>query len=179
MKIISIERNVADALSQWPEVTTYPDSALLRDGRILYLPELDGQWSATVYPVVRISRLSKSIAEKFASRYYDAMTLALRINPAQRWRGSALSHCFDGAWVVGDWVDLPLTPCAITVDNRTTAVDTSLWLADRTISVISRHITLKNGDEIALCRLTEVPIAIDTQFSASIDDRQVLNFKIR
>lgn len=47
------------------------DSAVSNTGKPFYLPENHGEVTVSLVPVVRISRLGKSIVPKFASRYYS------------------------------------------------------------------------------------------------------------
>lgn len=180
MKIIAIERTPAQPVTSWQAIKTYPDSALVNRNLPLFLPDLPGQWTATVYAVIRIGRLGKSIAEKFAPRYYDAVTLGLGITPPEQWRGSQLSQCFDGAWVIGQWLDTPRLIGKVTINGAPIPVDTSQWMLPAAVSAISRWMTLKTGDQIAPCVLADnVPIGVGTTFDAEINDTKVLHFHIR
>ena len=52
----------------------HPDSALVLQGRPLFMPEEGEGWQAQICLAVKISRLGKNISEKFAPRYYDAVS---------------------------------------------------------------------------------------------------------
>ena len=62
-----------------PIIFTKPDSALLRDGKPFFLPQAWGEISYEAEVVVRICRLGKNIAAKFASRYYEEAGICLAI----------------------------------------------------------------------------------------------------
>lgn len=180
MKIITIERTPGQPIESWPSVNTYPDSAWLNRNLPLFIPNLEGQWTATPYAVVRISRLGKSIAQKFASRYYDAITVGLRINPPEQWRKSQLAQCFDSAWVTGQWLSTPRIIDHVTINGHTEQVDTQSWLIPRSIEALSHWMTLKNGDQIAPCIIAnDININTDTSIEVAVNDTQVLHFNIR
>ena len=48
------------------------------------MPEWGEGWVAPLHPSVRIGRLGKNIARKFASRYYDGVSLSLRVTLRER-----------------------------------------------------------------------------------------------
>ena len=54
-----------------------PDTALNRIGQPFFLPDINNPLTAFPALAVRISRLGKNIAEKFAHRYIDAVALAV------------------------------------------------------------------------------------------------------
>ena len=102
-----------------PVVFTKADSSLLKDGRPMFLPDELGRIDYETELVVRISRLGKSIPERFAHRYYDAVTVGIDFTARdlqQRLRSEGLpwelSKGFDGAAAIGKWVhveELPTT----------------------------------------------------------------------
>ena len=62
---------------QEPVIFTKADSALLKDGKPFFIPDFMGRIDYETEIVVRISRLGKGIPEKFAHRYYDAVTVGI------------------------------------------------------------------------------------------------------
>ena len=54
-----------------------PESALLKNGKPFFLPEHLGRVDHEVEVVVRICRLGKNVSERFAHRYYDAVTVGI------------------------------------------------------------------------------------------------------
>jgi 2-keto-4-pentenoate hydratase/2-oxohepta-3-ene-1,7-dioic acid hydratase in catechol pathway len=60
-----------------PVIFMKPDTALLRENNAFYLPEFSSNIHYETEVVIRISRMGKNIAEKFASRYYDSVGLGI------------------------------------------------------------------------------------------------------
>lgn len=78
MKIIVFENNYTGGEAKktlgW---SILADSALSNAGKPFYLPENSGKVKAYVSAAIRISRLGKSIAPKFAGRYYAEFAPAI------------------------------------------------------------------------------------------------------
>ena len=60
-----------------PVIFTKADSALLKDSKPFFLPDELGRIDYETELVVRICRLGKSIPQRFAHRYYDAVTVGI------------------------------------------------------------------------------------------------------
>ncbi len=54
-----------------------PDSAILKDGKPFFIPDFSKEIHYETELVVRINRLGKNIAPRFANRYYDAVTVGI------------------------------------------------------------------------------------------------------
>lgn len=54
-----------------------PDSAILKDGKPFFIPDFSNEVHYETELVVRINRLGKNISPRFASRYYDALTVGI------------------------------------------------------------------------------------------------------
>ena len=89
MKIIAVGMNYAAhnqelhagmALPKEPVIFLKPDSAMLKDGKPFFIPDFSNEIHYETELVVRISRLGKNISERFAHRYYDAVTGQAVIN---------------------------------------------------------------------------------------------------
>jgi len=86
MKIFAVGMNYAghnktpnETLSgkEMPVIFTKADSALLKDGKPFFIPDDLGTIEYETELVVRICRLGKTIPERFAHRYYDAVTVGI------------------------------------------------------------------------------------------------------
>ena len=94
-----------------PVIFTKADSALLKDHKPFFIPDWSEQVDYETELVVRICRLGKSIPERFAHRYYDAVTVGIDFT-ARDWQREArqeghpweICKGFDGSAVIGDWV---------------------------------------------------------------------------
>ena len=96
-----------------PVIFTKADSALLKDHKPFFIPDWSEQVDYETELVVRICRLGKSIPERFAHRYYDAVTVGIDFTARDlqreaRSQGHPWEICkgFDGSAVIGEWVDI-------------------------------------------------------------------------
>lgn len=86
------------------------DSSLLTNRKPLFVPEGCGELCALPCWVLRVSRLGRSVAPKFAARYYDAVAAGLDFFSADKLRqaqaeGTAWTEAiaFEGSLAVGTW----------------------------------------------------------------------------
>ena len=56
-------------------INLLPDTALLMRGRPFFVPDFAWPCTVQLHGVVRIARLGKNIAPRFAYRYYDAVSV--------------------------------------------------------------------------------------------------------
>ena len=83
MKIIAVGMNYAQhnkelghtQVNREPVIFMKPDSAILKDGKPFFVPDFSAEVHYETEVVVRICRLGKNIAPRFAHRYYDAVTV--------------------------------------------------------------------------------------------------------
>ena len=122
MKIFAIGMNYAlhnkelhSTLSkpEKPVIFLKADSALLKDHKPFFVPDFMGRVDYETELVVRICRLGKSVPQRFAHRYYDAVTVGIDFTARDmqhtlREKGLPWDICkgFDGAATIGDWVDV-------------------------------------------------------------------------
>jgi 2-keto-4-pentenoate hydratase/2-oxohepta-3-ene-1,7-dioic acid hydratase in catechol pathway len=121
MKIFAIGLNYASHNDEMkhtfqstaPVVFMKPDTALLKDGNPFFLPDFSEQIDYETEIVVRINRLGKNIAERFAHRYYDEVTVGVDFTARDlqrefRRKGLPWELCkgFDGSAAMGDFVSL-------------------------------------------------------------------------
>lgn len=189
MKAIAFHHRHDTALQLPPAVDLIPDSAITLPNRPLFLPDFDLEWMASFYLAVRISRLGKGIASRFADRYFDAATLAMKLLPltltqdlSQTGRSLDVTNLFDSALSIGSWIPLPQpgNALAITVNGVRSDVDGFIESARAAVETISRFTTIKQGD-IILPLLLDQQIAIRTGLTvtASIDSAEVMNLRIK
>ena len=86
MKIIAVGMNYVahchelhanESLPKEPVIFMKPDSALLKDSKPFFIPDFSKRMDYETELVVRICRLGKNIAPRFAHRYYDAVTVGI------------------------------------------------------------------------------------------------------
>lgn len=189
-----------------PVVFTKADSSLLKDGRPFFLPEELGRIDYETELVVRICRLGKSIPERFAHRYYDAVTVGIDFTARdlqrrfkQEGRPWELCKGFDGAAAIGQWVPVEIFQNVQAIHFRLDITSSDdrlqgrgpvtvqrgctsdmLYTVDQIVSYISRWFTLKTGDIIYTGTPTGVgPVHIDDHLEGWLEDRKVLEFNVK
>ena len=179
-----------------PAIFTKADSSLLKDGKPFFLPEEMGRVDYETELVVRICKLGKSIPQRFAHRYYDAVTVGIDFTARElqqrlRAEGKPWDLCkgFDGAAVIGQWVDIAkfrdiqAIHFHLDINGHTVQQGCSsdmLFKVDEIIAYISRYFTLKTGDLLYTGTPVGVgPVHINDHLTGWIDDRKVLEFNVK
>ncbi len=96
-----------------PVIFLKPDSAILKDGKPFFIPDFSNEVHYETEVVVRICRLGKNIAPRFAHRYYDAVTVGIDFTARDLQRkfreaGNPWELCkgFDNSAAIGTFVPL-------------------------------------------------------------------------
>lgn len=179
-----------------PVIFTKADSALLKDRKPFFIPDFMGTIDYEAEIVVRISRLGKTISEKFAHRYYDAATVGIDFTARDlqkklRAAGHPWDICkgFDGSAAIGEWVekdklgDLQRLQFHLDINEATVQqgyTGDMLFTIDQLIAYISQFYTLKTGDLI----FTGTPVGVgpvheNDHLEGYIGDRRVLDIKCK
>lgn len=175
-----------------PVIFTKADSSLLKDRKPFFIPDELGTIEYEAEIVVRICRLGKSISERFASRYYDAVTVGIDFTARDLLRKLSqqglpwdMSKGFDGAAVLGEWVskdkflDIQRLRFHLDVNGETKqegCTSDMIYKVDEIISYISRFFTLKTGDLIYTgCPTSGFPVHINDRLEGYIEERKVLD----
>ena len=179
-----------------PVIFTKADSALLKDHKPFFIPDFMGRIDYEAEVVVRICRLGKTIPERFAHRYYDAVTLGIDFTARElqqklRAAGQPWEVCkgFDGSAAIGEWIDVSklrdiqalrfqLDINGSTVQQGCTA--DMIFRIDALIAYISRFFTLKTGDLLFTGTPVGVgPVHIDDHLEGYIEERKVLELNCK
>lgn len=95
-----------------PIVFTKCDSALVTRGKPFFIPDYTQECEYEAELVVRICRMGRSISERFAHRYYDAVTVGVDFTARDLQRKLRaeglpwdLAKGFDGSAVIGEFRD--------------------------------------------------------------------------
>ena len=179
-----------------PVIFTKADSALLKDSKPFFLPDELGRIDYETELVVRICRLGKSIPQRFAHRYYDAVTVGIDFTARDlqnrlRAEGKPWDLCkgFDGSAAIGEWVsiekfrDIQAIHFRLDINGNTVQEGCSsdmLFKVDEIIAYISQWFTLKTGDILYTGTPAGVgPVHIDDHLTGWLEDRKVLEFNFK
>jgi 2-keto-4-pentenoate hydratase/2-oxohepta-3-ene-1,7-dioic acid hydratase in catechol pathway len=205
MKIFAVGMNYAQHnkeldgalyIPEEPVIFTKADSSLLKDGKPFFVPDHLGRVDYETEMVVRICRLGKSIPERFAHRYYDAVTVGIDFTARDLQRrlrdaGQPWDLCkgFDGAAAIGEWIpkekflDVQALHFHLDINGRTVqegCTSDMLFGVDRLISYISQFFTLKTGDMLYTGTPAGVgPVKIDDHLTGYLEDRKVMEFNVK
>lgn len=205
MKIIAVGMNYAAhnqelghtvILPKEPVIFMKPDSALLKDGKPFFIPDFSKEVHYETELVVRINRLGKNIAQRFASRYYDAVTVGIDFTARdlQRELRSAgnpweISKGFDNSAAIGNFIpvekfaDIQNIGFHLDINGKTVQQGNTkdmLFRVDRIIEYISQFFTLKIGDLLFTGTPVGVgPVNIGEHLQGYLENEKVLDFYVR
>ena len=179
-----------------PVIFSKADSALLKAHKPFFVPDFMGRIDYETELVVRVCRLGKTIPERFAHRYYDAVTVGIDFTARdvqQRLRAAGqpweLSKGFDGSAAIGDWVGkerfLNVQSLRFHLDINGQTVQEGytgdmLFSVDHIVAYISRYFTLKTGDLIFTGTPVGVgPVHIDDHIEGYLEESKVLEFNCK
>lgn len=179
-----------------PVIFLKADSALLNQGKPFFVPDWSERVDYEAELVVRICRLGKGIPQRFAHRYYDAVTVGIDFTARdmqQQARGEGLpwTICkgFDGSAVVGQFVPIPPVTengglrFRLDVNGQTVQQGNSadmLYSVDELIAYLSRFFTLRTGDLIFTGTPAGVgPVIIGDHLEGYLEKERLLDFYCR
>lgn len=179
-----------------PAVYMKAESALLKNNKPFFVPDFLGRIDLEGNMVVRLSRLGKSIPERFAHRYYDAITLGVAFTARELLLQSEASGLpvdmavgLDGSAAIGEWVPIEQIGGAddlsfhLDIDGEMVQKGRTadmLFSVDKIISYISQFMTLKMGDVIFTgCPSLPIEAKPDQRLSGWIDGVEVLQMNCK
>lgn len=179
-----------------PTIFMKSDSSLLKDGKPFFIPDFSSEIHYETELVVKIDRLGKNIAERFAHRYYSEVTVGIDFTARdlqRRLREQGLpweiSKAFDNSAVIGTFIPLEeagnvnqlsfhLDMNGKTVQQGNTA--DMLFSVDQIIAYVSRFFMLKIGDLIYTGTPVGVgPVSIGDHLEGYLGERKLLDFHVR
>ncbi|MEO6833291.1 MAG: fumarylacetoacetate hydrolase family protein, partial [Chitinophagaceae bacterium] len=121
MKIVCVGRNYAEhakelgnVIPDAPVLFMKAKNALLLPGRAFYYPEFSKDIHYEAELVLKICKNGKHIAEKFARKYYQQVTVGIDftardLQQEQKKKGLPweIAKAFDDSAVVGRFIDIP------------------------------------------------------------------------
>ena len=170
MKIICIGRNYAKHIEELanerpdnPVVFLKPDSAILPNKNPFFIPPFSNDVHYEVEVLIKINKVGKHIASRFAHKYYDEIGLGIDFTARdvqQQCKEKGLpwekAKAFDGSAVIGNFYnkkDFNLENLSFQLFKNNEIVQdgntqSMLWKIDELISYVSQYFTLKKGDII-------------------------------
>lgn len=202
MKIICIGRNYAKHIEELanerpenPVIFLKPDSAILPKKMPFFIPPFSNDIHYEVEVLVKINKVGKHIAPKFAHKYYD--TIGLGIDFTAR---DVQSDCkakglpwekakaFDGSAIVGEFFpkeDFDVNNISFQLYKNDTIVQdgntqSMLWKVDELISYVSQYFTLKKGDIIFTGTPAGVGRVVENDIlKGMIEGKQAFQIKVK
>lgn len=190
MKIVSIHNALASGEDLW--LTVRSDSSVLRNNDDFYMPAFSQDMRCTVGYFLRITRLAKCMNEKFASRCYDAVGVAVAFTAQDVVeRNCALgrpcdeAYCFDKSIAlspesvapdaVGDGV-LDIKVGETTFNTSLSAVKLSL---DKALAKASELLILKTGDVVFVAATELFATQIGQRVEVALNSTPLLDFEVK
>ena len=203
MKIICIGRNYIEHAKELnnpvplePVFFMKPESSIVRNNFPFFYPEFskDIQYEAEI--VLHICKVGKYIQERYANTYYDAIGTGIDFTARDLqkickdkglpWE---MAKSFDGSAPISEFIPKDsfssMDDLKIRLDlNEKTVQDGSskdmIFSFDKVIAYISQFLTLKIGDLIFTGTPAGVgPVKINDRLEAFLDDRKMMDFKIK
>lgn len=202
MKIICVGRNYIDHINelnnekpQEPVIFMKPDTSVLNSGFPFVIPDFSNDIHHEVEVVVKISKVGKYISPKFASKYYNQISLGIDFTARDlqaKLKAKGLpweiAKGFDGATVLGTFIDKnqfdDLQNISFQLAKNGTIVQEGntqdmLWQIDELIVYVSQFFTLKVGDII----FTGTPAGVakvdsNDELEGFLEDQKLFSIKV-
>jgi acylpyruvate hydrolase len=203
MKIICVGRNYAahakelnNKVEEQPVIFMKPETALIAPRQPFFYPDFSNDVHHEVEIVVRINKAGKRIAEKFANKYFDEITVGIDftardVQQQLKTKGLPweLAKAFDSSAPVGNFIskkkfeDIQSIPFSLKVNGTAKQegnTQSMIFSIHHIISFVSHYITLKKGDFI----FTGTPEGVAAvkkgdHLEAFIGEEKLLNVRIR
>lgn len=203
MKLICIGRNYTEHIKELenekptdPVVFLKPDTAILLKKQPFFIPDFSEDVHHEVEILVKINKVGKHIAKKFAHKYYDQIGLGIDFTARDvqsKLKAKGLpwekAKAFDGAAVVGEWlprqhfedvnnINFNLKKNGVVVQEGNTSL--MLYKIDEIIEYVSKYFTLKIGDII----FTGTPAGVgkviaNDKLTGFIEDKQLFSITVK
>ena len=176
MKIIGFVYNEGQ-----PQMVLKGDSCLLNGRKPLFIPDWTQELCVTECLILRVSRLGKEIAPKFANRYYDAIApgadfIAMDIAREAQQAGKPWTKAlaFDYSLAIGEWINNDEM-------SATALLNEELIISpEEAIAEASKVMTIRQGDLIYI-QVKQAPKRVEKEkvIRIEIDGEEKLYCKIK
>jgi len=203
MKIICIGRNYADHAKEMkselptePIFFMKPDTALVKEGSDIYLPEFSNEIHFECEVVIKINKAGKFIQKEFARNYYSEITLGLDLTARdlqtkckEKGLPWEIAKAFDNsAPISSKWIsisDINLSDINFQFFQNGELKQNGftkdmIFSIDELISYVSTFITLKTGDLIYTGTPAGVgPIQIGDKLEGNMNGNKLFEFTVK
>lgn len=200
MTIYALVNNLTDnkGLGKDPVWMVISPSAILQGGNPYFVPDFDTAFEARPAIAIRIGKLGKSIAPRFAHRYVDGIAPASMMtasNLLENLKKSGLpwskAISYDRSLAVGKFTQMSIEEisksevcleltCSDSVAQLTFDLKSLPFGIEETISAISRDNALKTGDYIVIASNGSGAVLEPGQRATlKLNDENMLRFNIR
>jgi len=203
MKIICIGRNYADHAKEMnsavPEVPMFfmkADVSLLRPGTPFFYPSFSNDIHYECEVVVKIDRVGKNIAERFAHKYYSEIGLGidftardLQAECKKKGHPWEIAKSFEGSaaickqFIAVEGLDVENIEFSMTQNGEEVqkgSTSDMIFTIDQLISYISKFMTLKKGDLIYTGTPSGVgPIAIGDELKGFVGEKEMFRVLVK
>ena len=190
------DENALNIMEACPRIWFKADSALLTNGKPMFVPDFTGEMSASPYLALRICRMGKSIPARFAYRYYDAACVAVDFTAEDVLRQLSakgepwdMAKSFDGSVCVGQFTPTDVRPLtgkqivSLVINGKemsTIMIDDVALLAGEVIERVSRFFTLRQGDLLLIGKPDHKPVVeIDSHIEGRLNDDVLTEFNVK
>lgn len=203
MKILAIGQNYVEHNKELnsknptePVVFMKPDTALLKNNKPFFIPDFTDELHYETELIVKINRLGKNIAKKYAHRYYAEIGLGVDFTARDIQRKLKsnghpweISKAFDNSAVIGNFIslseinDVQNIEFHLNINGKTVQQGNSkdmIFPVDELIAYTSKFFTLKIGDIL----FTGTPVGVGKvqvgdRLEGYIFDQRMFDFKIK
>lgn len=159
-----------------------PDSSLLRNNEHFYIPNFSENITASFCLLVKVHKLGKCFAERFAHRYYSQLGFGIDFR-AETEDGLSLAICrsFDKSLAISQFAELPeVFPqniiASINGKEAGFQLKDGYQALDKIISQMSQYFTFKIGDVVVIS-LGQIKERIAIGDSFTVDNGLSKQFK--
>jgi len=203
MKIICVGRNykehakeLKNAVPTEPVIFLKPDSAILRNNQPFFIPDFSKNLHYEVEIVYKICKVGKTIATRFAHRYYDSIAIGIDFtardiqeNCRKKGLPWEISKAFDSSAAISKFIAKSefeninnITFSLLKNEKQVQLGNTSdmIFSIDNVIAYVSNYFTLKTGDLIYTGTPAGVgPVCKGDNLKAFIGEKKMMDFYIQ
>jgi acylpyruvate hydrolase len=203
MKIFAIGRNYIDHAKELnnpvptePLFFMKPDTAIIQNNKPFFYPDFTHDLHYEAEIVLKLNRVGKNVAEKFAHRYYTEIGIGIDFTARdvqdkckeKGWPWE-IAKAFDGSAPIGSFIpketfeDVHQIHFRLDLNGTTVQEGNTkdmIFSFEKIIAHVSKYITLRMGDLVFTGTPAGVgPVKIGDHLQAYVEDKLLLDFHVR